>query len=745
VSGASSARSTEAGPTASAAERPIDLGAVFAARTIAVVGASPRSGIAETIAGNLEVMGSATEAWFVNPNYAELHGRRCHPSLADLPAVPDAVVLAVNPLRAAVFTEEAALAGVRAVIIPGGGIVEGGEPARQMQARVRELAAEHRLAVVGPNCMGFIDYTTNVAAYIGSVSPWQRRGGVAAIAQSGSVTDAFIHSGTRVGFSRIVSCGAETVFDVCDYVAHAIDDPSSDAILLFVEGFKRPERFLALADRAAEVGKPIALVKVGRSAQAQVAAIAHSGSLAGEERVTDAALRAAGVIRCSDLDELLEVGELLAGCRRMGRNAGRGRTGVVTVSTGEASLIADLAPETGVELATVPERTRHRIEAALPTLTYIGNPIDPWGAADPEAAYGACLGAFADSGAYDVLVAVYDSPYRSLKGEESSAAHVARILAETTRGRAGLLPVFVSLTSGEINPAVAAELEPDGIPYLCGTREAFRAIALRTDWERRRARRLADGPLRHGWRDLADDRTPIIDEPAAWGDARAGEAGSRRGALTERESLALLAAAGLPVVAHRAAADAPTAVAAAEALGYPVAVKADAPGLAHKSDVGAVALGIGDEAGVRAAFRVVTTAARDAGATPAGVLVAAMAEPGVELIVGARRDPQFGPAVLVGIGGVLAEVLDDIAVGLAPVGEDEARAMLHALRGAALLGGVRGRRPIDRAALATLLVRIGWLMLERPDIVEIDLNPVIAGDASVLAVDGLVVIEAGDA
>ena len=177
---------------------------------------------------------------------------------------------------------------------------------------------------------------------------------MAGIAQSGSVTDAFVHSGNRVGFSRIISCGSEVVLDVCDYLAYCLDDPETSSVILFVEGFKRPERFLALADRALELGKPIMAVKVGRSDQAQAAAVAHSGSLAGEARVTDAALDAAGVIRCRDLDELLETAELVEGVRRTGRRVGRGRTGVVTVSTGEASLIADLVPRTGLDLPPIP-------------------------------------------------------------------------------------------------------------------------------------------------------------------------------------------------------------------------------------------------------------------------------------------------------------------------------------------------------------------------------------------------------
>src|SRR6185295_4909549 len=409
------------GPARAAAGGRIDLRPLFAPASIAVVGASPRSWIAETVRDNLRVMDSETRCHFVNPKYDELHGQPCYPSLDALPERPDIAVVALNPLRAASVTEAAAAAGIPAVVIPGGGVVEGGPAAAAMQAEVARIAREHGLALLGPNCMGVIDLVANSATYIGDVSPWLPRGGVAGIAQSGSVSDAFVHSGDRAGFSRIISCGSEVVLDICDYLAYCLDDPETTSIILFVEGFKRPERFLALADRALELGKPIMAVKVGRSEQAQAAAVAHSGSLAGEARVTDAALDAAGVIRCADLDELLETAELVEGLRRTGRSVGRGRTGVVTVSTGEASLVADLAPRTGIDLPPLPEATRDRILELLPTMGYVGNPMDPWGAADPPTAYGAAFESMAESGAYDVLVLVHDFPYKSMPAEVATA------------------------------------------------------------------------------------------------------------------------------------------------------------------------------------------------------------------------------------------------------------------------------------------------------------------------------------
>ncbi|MEO8228377.1 MAG: acetate--CoA ligase family protein [Chloroflexota bacterium] len=732
------------------ATRPdIDLQGLFAPRSIAVIGASPRSDLAPTVRQNLAVMGSPTRIHFVNPKYDRAWDQPCFPDLAALPEVPDAVLIALHPLRAAAATQQAADVGARAVLIPGGGVVEGGAAAAQMQREVRDIALRHGLAVIGPNCMGVVDLTTNSALYIGDVNPWLPRGGVAGIAQSGSVTDAFIHSGTRIGFSRIVGTGAEVVLDLCDFVAHSLDDPETHTIILFVEGFKRPERFLALADRALELGKPILAVKVGRSDQAQAAAVAHSGSIAGEDRVTDAALAAAGVVRCADLDELLEAAELHAGCRRMDRAVGRGRTGIVTVSTGEASLIADLAVETGLDLPPVPDAARAAILRDLPTMGYIGNPMDPWGAADEATCYPAVLRGFAESGAYDVLAIVHDFPYRSLPAEVEVARTVTGALIDATAADRDILPVYISLTSGEPTPEVQALLDAaGGVPLLRGAREAELAIAGRAWWERRRAERLADGPVRPTWPVLAADRTvyghdpeAVDSDPLAQASAPAVPVAGR--ALSERDSLSLLRDAGVPVVDVLAAVDQAEAAEIATGLGdFPLALKLDAVGLAHKSDIGGVRLGLLGPAAVGAAARELLDIGHRAGLDVRGVLIQSMAAEGLELIVGMIRDPQFGPAVVVGFGGVFTEVLDDASISLAPLGRAQALRMLGSLRGAPLLAGARGRRAVDRDALAHLIVAVGRLAWERPDIAAIDLNPVVATPDGALAVDGLVVLAA---
>jgi len=726
--------------------RAIDLRPLFFPRSVALVGASPSSDTVQIFRRNIERLGTTTRLHFVNPKYEVIDGAPCSPDLAALPEVPDIAVVALNPLRSTEVTRQAAELGVPAVIIPGGGVIEGGEPAARMQAEVAAIAAGAGIALLGPNCMGVIDLHAPSATYYDDLAE-MRPGGTVGIAQSGSVMNAFMNAGTRIGWSRLVSCGSEVMLDVCDFMASALDDPRTDSIVLFVEGFKRPERFLALADRALAMDVPVLAVKVGRSPQAQAAAVSHSGSLAGDARASAAAMRAAGIVVCDDLDELLEATALVSRSRRLGRRVGQGRMAVVTVSTGEASLVADLAPRTGLALQEIPSAARAAIAATMPTLTHIANPLDPWGAGDYVPTYRAAFDALAGSGAYDVLALLHDFPFGSPTSETALAVALGGELVAAAADRPNVLPVFLSLTSGDPTPEVMQLLdEAGGVPVLRGAVAGFGAIPRLAWWERRHAARAASGPARPVWSGLADD-------VPAWGydvdgrpapDQRQGRAPV---VIPERASLELLRAEGLPVVASVAVEgrDAKTmverAVAAAEKLGWPVAVKLDAPGLAHKSDAGAVVLGVGNRSELEAALRRVLAAGREH--EPDGVLIQPMAKPGVELIVGARRDPQFGPLVLVGIGGILAEVLDDVVVRIAPIDVGHAREMLDELRGARLLDAVRGRRGVNRTAVAEVIVALGRALDAHPAWREVDLNPVIAG-ADAVAADALIVTDVRD-
>jgi acyl-CoA synthetase (NDP forming) len=725
----------------------IDLRPLFAPRSIALVGASPKSDTARIFRDNIERIGATTRCHLVNPRYETIDGARCYRDLAALPEVPDIAVLAVSPARATEAMREAVALGVSAVIIPGGGVIEGGEVAARMQAEVARIASESGIALLGPNCMGVIDMHAPSATYYDDL-PDLRPGGTIGIAQSGSVTNAFMNAGPRIGWSRLISCGSEVMLDVCDYMADALQDDATDSIVLFVEGFKRPELFLALADRALAADIPILAVKVGRSAQAQAAAVSHSGSLAGDARASEAALRAAGVVLCADLDELLEAAALVSRSRRMGRRVGRGRTAAVTVSTGEASLIADLAPRIGLELPPIPAAARAAIGEAMPTLTHIANPLDPWGAGDYLPTYRATFDALAASEAFNVVALVHDFPFGSPQSESELAVALASELVAATTDRVDVLPAFVSLTSGDAPPGVMERLDDaGGVPVLRGSIAGLGSIPRLAWWEQRHAARLGSGPVRGSWPELAKN-VPAFGFVAAARSALAAAPSRPARVIPERESLELLRAASLPVVAsiavegHDPKAMVETAARAADELGWPIAIKLDAPGLAHKSDLGGVALGVGNRRELESALRRVLSSGR--GHEPDGVLVQPMAEPGVELIVGARRDDQFGPLVLVGIGGVLAEVLDDVAVRLAPITAKHARDMLDELRGARILDRGGFRRGANRAAVAELVAALGDALQAHPAWREVDLNPVVVSSTGALAVDALIVADPED-
>ena len=345
----------------------------------------------------------------------------------------------------------------------------------------------------------------------------------------------------------------------------------------------------------------------------------------------------------------------------------------------------------------------------------------------------------AASGAYDVLVQVHDFPYKSMLAEVETADEVTRALLDSTRDRPHILPVYVSLTSGEPPPETKAVLDEQGggAPLLRGADEAFRAIGSMARWQGRHAARRAGGPWRADWRDLARDRSVFGLDPAA---APASTPTPR--SLGERDSLELLRHAGLAVTPAVAVRDADAAVEAARPLGgHAVVIKIDAPTLAHKSDLGLVRLDVRGDDAVRAAAEGLMALARDGGIDARGLLVEPMAESGVELIVGARRDESFGPLVMVGLGGVLAEVLDDVAIRLAPVTQPIALEMLDELRGTRLLDDVRGAPAVDREAVADLIVGVADFAVARQDILEIDLNPVIASVDGAIAVDALVVVD----
>ena len=597
----------------------MQLARVLRPSSIAVVGASPKSFAGSVVLHNCERLGFGGRVWPVNPKYSDVAGSPCFASLADLPQVPDVVVALVGARGVAAVAEQAAELGVAAVVVPGAGTTDSGAAAGQVGAQLRRLADETGLACVGPNCMGVLDLVTGAAPYIGTVPAHVRRGSVAVVAQSGAVVEAFVNCGGRIGFSSLVSAGSEASLSAADYLQYFARDPETAAVLAFVEGFVDPDRLLASARALAEAGKPLVVCTVGRSVRGRAGVAAHSGRLAPAARVAAAALRQAGAVLVDDLDQLLAAGEIVAGGRRPRGN----RLHVVTNSGGEASLLADLAEDHGLELPPLSAAAVDGLTARWPDF-HVANPMDPWGVAEYTDVYPPAIAvAAAEPG--DVVVVCQDQQQTSGEHERALGIDLAGYLGTALAGGSKL---GVLLQPDQPGPGPWSSPSTAADPAWCccgGATTAMTVLGRLTQ---------AGGPA-----------TPVT------GPARTShpllDAGEP---LAETAALAVLGDLGVPVPKVIKVGTPAEAVAAAAELGGAVVVKAEASGLVHKTELGLVRPGLQGPEQVRAAADAVLDAARAAD-IECTLLVAEMVRGDLEVVVGYLRDPHFGPTVLVGLGG----------------------------------------------------------------------------------------------
>jgi acetyltransferase len=649
-------------------------------RSLAVVGASPRN--VDAVATTVR---SGVRAWGVHPTRDEVAGLRCYPSFAELPETPETAFLLVNHVRVEDAFEEAAAAGVRAFVIPGVG-AEAGVAAQPTTERLAARARELGAALLGPNCMGTFA-PGGPAAWIGRAPETTARGHVAVLAQSGSIADAFLSLGGRVGFRCIVSSGAEAVTDAADHLAFFAEDEETRAVGLFLETVRRPESFVSALRACADAGKPVACLKVGRSEAAARAALTHTGALVGSGRAFSAVLRRYGAIEVEDFHELVETLEIL-GRARLPR--GRRLAGI-SESGGECALLADQAEAAGIPFEPLADELAERLRAEFPNYLAPGNPLDAWAVDDEAVVYPRSLELLAESGSFDVLLGQADlSQFRDETNDEWCE------LTLRTLGRlADEHDVFAAMTTvHSADPPrrfqeLARELD---VPLLRGPRDAMRALAHVIGLDPWTAPPEAErGP------DVRDLLEP--------------------GAMPEHESALALQRYGVPFAAHRRAVTPNEAAAAAYELGCPVVVKIDGP--AHKSRERGVVLDV-------ATPEAAADAARRLGGR---VLVAKQAEPGQEALCGMTRDPDFGPVLAVGRGGAAVEQLDSVVLTVAPIGLDDARALVAET-------GLEDSEDV----VASTLVAISDIALAHPEVEAIDVNPLVLSPTGTVAVDALIVV-----
>ncbi|MGE0256003.1 MAG: acetate--CoA ligase family protein [Alphaproteobacteria bacterium] len=688
------------------------LDALLRPRSVAVIGASTDP---DRIGGRpiqfLRRAGFAGPIYPVNPRAAEVQGIRAWPSVADLPEAPDVAIVAL-PAGVVAATVEAGLArGTRAFIVFSAGFGEAGEEGRRAQA---DIAARVRAAggrMIGPNSLGLLAtgsgfFGTFATALDGA---WPRPGRVAIATQSGACGSYLLAMGTTrgLGVSRFVATGNEADVDVADVVAWLAGDPDSDVIVCAVEGARDGMRLRRALDAARAAGKPVIAMKVGATEAGRAAAASHTGALAGAAEVWDGVFRQHGAWPVHSLEEAVDVAIAASQPAR----PASARVGLITTSGGVGVLLADAAVAAGLDPAPMPEAARARIEALLP-LASGRNPVDTTAQILADMSlFGRILAIMTGDGGFDSIVAFL--------------AHIGR------------------------NPAHFAAIEPALMQARRARPDVPFALCMLCDEE------LRDRLVRDGFLVFEDPTRAVRAVAALYGIAHAGPVPaadeSDDGAtmvagetLDEAEAATLLAAAGVPMATARIATTARAAAAAADALGYPVALKILSPDIAHKTEVGGVRLGLADAGAVRRAFAEVMAGARAKApsARLRGVLVAPMLSGGVEAIAGVEHDPAFGPVVMVGLGGTMVEVFRDVAFRAAPFDTATARDMIGELRGAALLGDFRGRGPADTEALAQALAalsRFAWVNRDR--LASVDINPLLVRPAGtgVIGLDALIV------
>jgi acetate---CoA ligase (ADP-forming) len=681
------------------------LRAMLEARSVAVVGASPRF---ETpgnyMVKQLIIGGFSGEVAAVNPKYGEVEGVACFAGLDELPFVPDLVLLGVGNRRLEEQMEEAARCGARGVVVFASALEDPpGDP--PLTERLRSIAAEAGMVVCGANCMGFADVERGLRALAFEERADLEPGNVAWISHSGSAFSALLHAERGIRFNLAVSTGQELTTTISDYMLYALERESTRVISLFLETVRDPERFKLALTTAAQRDVPVVALKVGRTHTSSRLVTAHSGALAGDDAAYEALFDAYGVARVGTLNEMADLVELLGA----GRRAAPGGLAAILDSGGERAHLVDAAADLEVPLARPSEETLRdvaaRLEPGLPAV----NPLDAWGTdKDPYNIFVDCSRHLADdpdTGAFAYVVDLHSD-----RAERGHAWAAQRVWASTDKPFA----VVCGVTSA-IQESAAARLRSSGVPVLEDVTSGLRAF--QHLFERRDASKLPS----------PTPPDPVPRETVRrWREALAAREG-----IGEVRALEMLADYGVPVARTVAATDLEGILAAARRLGYPVALKTAAA--SHKTELGGVTLGIRDEDALEAAYSEMSSRLGPA------VTVQEMVESGIEMALGVAHDPQFGPLVMVAAGGVLIETLGDRRLALPPLDEVRAAKLIDRLDARPVLDGVRGAPPADVNALARALSRLSLLTRDLGDLIgALDVNPVIVGPRGCVAVDALV-------
>jgi acyl-CoA synthetase (NDP forming) len=693
-----------------------DLSRLITPRSVAIVGASPTLGaLGNSVMRNLDRHGFAGEVHLINPRRSDIEGRPCLPSISDLPESVDVAVLAIPGPAVRSAVRELAERRAGAAIIFSAGFAEGGDEGLAAQAEVARIARDEDMIVLGPNCLGLVNYAAGVPLTFIEAPVLANEGkpSVAIVSQSGAMA---VVLGTTLmakdlALTLSVSTGNEAASGVEDYVEHLLGDPATQAIAMIVEQFRQPARFLRLVERARGLGKPIVLLHPGTSSAARESAATHTGAMAGDWQLMNTKVTRAGAILVDSLEALGDVTELAI---RAGK-VRAGGTAVLTESGAFKALTLDLAERIGLDLPAMSGATAEALRGAIPDFIPVSNPMDLTAQAlvDPDLYRRTLIPLLADD-TYAALV------FGIIQTDPATSSRKFLPITDAITSLSPQKPIiFAGLDEGAEVPAeFISELRAVGVTYFPSPDRAFRALRHLTKAAEQDHGRAEESPIR-------------LEVPG--------------GVVPEYTAKRLLGPVGIPFPPGGFAGTLEEARAIAAKIGYPVALKAQSAALSHKSDAGGVILSIADEVALEASWERLygNVAAYDSTIALDGAQVEAMGKRGVELIVGARNDPEWGPVILAGFGGVTAELLHDVRLLPIDLPREAIVAELRALKQGALLDGYRGSPALDVEAVAALIEKLGRVLAGTPSIREIDLNPVIVfpRGEGVVALDALILAE----
>src|SRR5580700_2714779 len=703
-----------------------DLRPLLSPDSVAIIGAAADDSLRGRLTHQLVEHGFDGRIYPVTRSQKEVLGHQAYASVGEIPEAADLAVILVPAAHVVATIEQCAARGIpAAVVISSGFAEEKSEEAAARDMALRAIAERTGMVIAGPNSEGLVNPLRPLVATFSPVfhDPKQpllpqskKAKPIAVSCQSGALTFAFLSRGRdrQLQFTYQVSAGNQTVLEAHDYVDWVLEAGGADIFMCYLEGIRDPARFRAVADKAARAGKPLIVAKVGRSVAGRRAAASHTGALARAGMADDAIFRHHGIIRGEDIDHMVDIATAFAYCRLPRGN----RVAIITGSGGSAVWMSDILSEHGLELPVLEEDIQQRIMALLPPYGSAQNPIDATAQAIGELGYAPLVELVAQSERIDaiLLISSLANPERAKKLAEEMAPLTA------TLDKPILLSTYTTAT-----PASIAAIAGAGIPCYTSMPSCARSIRALVDYS--------------AFRERLSHRTMPTPTPAGLRGEIERALAAAGPNLTEIASKELLARYGVPRPPEALARSEDEAVAAATKIGGAVALKVQSSDILHKTEAGAVMLGLTGEAAVRESYRAVLARAKAAypDARIDGVLVQAMARRGVEMILGISRDPDFGPMLMVGLGGIHVEVLKDVAFAPVPLGLDEALELVGQLKGAALLDGARGEPPADRAALAELMAALSRFAADHADIIqEIDLNPVIVHPAR----EGLTVVDA---